>query len=656
MPLRYLINSTGAPFDSAELVHLNTEFDSLSDTERTQFRNKNCQTVAEDSASKILIVSGPGTGKSTLFKQRINYWLTKDPSAKILALSFVRKLVADLRNDVQTDRSLTAAQKEQTEVFTLHKYARSIVERNHGNANIKFQPHLRIISEIWEDIVWGDVLLFVAQTDQTTYSLKEYNKQLHNGVFQITPEWSDVKNGYFALSKFYNASGFADLIIYAKDALIENPSLNQHDYLIIDEYQDFNAAEEELINASSKHARGLLIVGDDDQVLYEKLKSGNASLIRNLYRNADFANAMLPFCGRSGFHITKTAGHFVLQNPETDCIEKIYLPISNDTSTPKVQIIGCVAPGTAVDYIKKFVDDNRSEIETRRVELAEGNSKDPFLLILTPSKELKFYSHKDSNQELFKMVAEFQAELKKFSHDYYKLLNYYSLANHPENNFTFRKVLFYEGIIDSDVVEMAKECINSGHNFYQLTSSITSKALEKCKKIKQVIESTDSVEEKVRRIKTEISITDEASLKADMGRRAVNETDIQEIEHQEEEDAELSELEVQPMSAVELMTIVGSKGLSADHVIIIGFDDVNMSRITKNAFYVAMTRARKSLHLVTALGSGGSNKPHSFVDYLPNSHIEFYKYTKSDRRKTSIATLTDFYDYFSSLTYARRRR
>ena len=55
------------------------------------------------------------------------------------------------------------------------------------------------------------------------------------------------------------------------------------------------------------------------------------------------------------------------------------------------------------------------------------------------------------------------------------------------------------------------------------------------------------------------------------------------------------------MSAVELMTIVGSKGLSADHVIIIGFDNVNMSWVTRNAFFVATTRARRSVHLMTAL-------------------------------------------------------
>lgn len=60
------------------------------------------------------------------------------------------------------------------------------------------------------------------------------------------------------------------------------------------------------------------------------------------------------------------------------------------------------------------------------------------------------------------------------------------------------------------------------------------------------------------------------------------------------------------ISAVELLTIVGAKGLSAKHVIVVGCDDVNMAHTTPLAFYVALTRARESLHLITAAKAGGA--------------------------------------------------
>lgn len=654
MPIRHLINDDGQPFKETELGTIAESLDNMSDNERIQFRNENCKTIAEYPMEKILIVSGPGTGKSTLFKQRINYWLQNNPLAKILALSFVRKLVADLENDIMTDRTLTKDQKDQINVFTLHKYARSMVERNHGTDDLRFQPHFKIISEVWKDVVWKDTLLLSGITNHKAFPLKEYEKQLHDADFGTSADWKELRTSYMTLSKFYNAAGFADLIIYATEALVKNPNLNEQDYFIFDEYQDFNTAEELLITRLSKNAKGLLVVGDDDQVLYEELKSGKASLIRGLYQGKDFGNAMLPFCSRSTSHIAKTAAHFISQNPEADSIKKIYLPISQDRAHAKVQMVGCATSATAVGYIKQFIEEHRSEIETRATELADGSSKDPYLLILTPAKELKFYSNKNANTKLLELVAEFQKETKKFSEDYFKILTYYSLANYPYNNFIFRKVLFYEGVADEVVIELVKTCLSSDINICDLKENIINKALEVSKKIKNIIESADNIDTKIKNIEQEIQLLDNDRLKNDLAKRAINETEIQEIEHLNEEQAELDELEIQSMSSIELMTIVGSKGLSADHVIIIGFDDVNMRRVTKNAFYVAMTRARKSLHIITALGSGGSTKPHDFISHLPIKHIEFLKYTKIRNQKTAIGSMSEYYSYFEKITVARR--
>jgi hypothetical protein len=132
MAPRHLINENGQPFEDRELDALSNELNALEPAERRNFRDANARAVARHSAIRMLIVAGPGTGKSTLFKERILFWLEQQASAKILALSFVRKLVADLAADVQNDTTLTAEQKRQADIFTLHKYARSVVEQNHG--------------------------------------------------------------------------------------------------------------------------------------------------------------------------------------------------------------------------------------------------------------------------------------------------------------------------------------------------------------------------------------------------------------------------------------------------------------------------------------------------------------------------------------------
>jgi superfamily I DNA/RNA helicase len=372
MPIRHLINEDGTPFTAEEIQVLISELDSLTPQDREHVRNTNAEAIAQHPAEQILIVAGPGTGKSTLFKQRALFWLSQNPAAKILALSFVRKLVADLHADIQSDARLTDAQKGQVDVYTLHKYARSIVEQSHGTREWGFSPHFRIIGQSWKEVVWDDVLLVAGQQDRDQYSWKAFEKQLYDDQFEEAQEWKAIKESYFITCKFYNAAGFGDLIIRAREALAENPQLNEHQFFITDEYQDFNASEENLLDQICHATRGRLTVGDDDQVLYENLKSGKASLIRAIYADGRVVNAMLPFCGRCDFHIARAADYFIKQQPDEDAIEKIFLPISAAGQSSKVQVVGCSTATATVDYIRKFIEDHRKSSNGERIWLKEN--------------------------------------------------------------------------------------------------------------------------------------------------------------------------------------------------------------------------------------------------------------------------------------------
>jgi len=111
--MRHLINNDGTPFEATELQTLRGELDALDDDGRTEYRNQNASAIAQHGAVKFLIVSGPGTGKSHLFLNRINHWYWQDAQAKVFVTSFVRKLVADLQNDIDGDTQLTDEQKSE---------------------------------------------------------------------------------------------------------------------------------------------------------------------------------------------------------------------------------------------------------------------------------------------------------------------------------------------------------------------------------------------------------------------------------------------------------------------------------------------------------------------------------------------------------------
>ena len=582
MNIRHLINEDGTPFDPTELQTLSQQLDQLNAKERQTYRNLNTNTIAKHKAAKILIVSGPGTGKSHLFLDKIKYWYQNHSQASVLVTSFVRKLVADLQSDINNVKTLSDRQKKLTTVTTLHKFARSIIEKNHGTLEWKFKSYFKIIGQSWKKCIWRDSLAFYPDLDKDIYAWEKFEEQLHNKDFNKSEEWKNLKQIYFELCKFYNAAGFADLILRAIQALKEKVSLNQNNFFIIDEYQDFNQAEESLIHQLVSNATSLLVVGDDDQVLYEKLKSGKAILIQNLYRNKNYAKGMLPFCGRSDYHIAKSAACFIQKHRNSECIEKIYLPLDTNQNSPKIQIIACATPFTAVDYIEQFVLDNKREIDERKIKLSNGEAKDAFLLILTPAKKVNFYGK--AKEKIHQIVSEYQIEFRAFTEDYYNVLNYYALASNTRNNFTFRKVLFSENIAEEQIHALIVEAVQKNKNFCDLDSEIIKNILVKCNNLKNIIDSNNSVDELIEGLSKHIKIISRENLKKDVERQRINQDGVTKLEHEEEEEAELEEIVVKKMNAVDLITIVGSKGLSADHVIILGFDNINMAYVTKMLF------------------------------------------------------------------------
>ncbi|KKL55734.1 hypothetical protein LCGC14_2252420, partial [marine sediment metagenome] len=198
--------------------------------------------------------------------------------------------------------------------------------------------------------------------------------------------------------------------------------------------------------------------------------------------------------------------------------------------------------------------------------------------------------------------------------------------------------------------------MRNNKDFCDLNIQEIKDVLGKCNKIKTILDSEDAFVEKLEQISSLISISDKEKLQNDMERKAINQGGVATLEHEEEEEAELEELEIKQMGAVELVTIIGSKGLSADHVMIIGFDNVNMSWVTKNAFYVAITRARKSLHILTALKSGGARQEHNFLNQLSDNHAEYFSYKKKDHAKNKLRGKQGFKTYLYNLNLVSQQR
>lgn len=103
---------------------------------------------------------------------------------------------------------------------------------------------------------------------------------------------------YLSRGKYYDAVDFDDMVWRAHVGIdAGEAALDTYDLVLIDEYQDFNRLEAAFIDHLGSRSP-ILIAGDDDQALYSRLRSSSCEYIRLLYGDEEYEVFELPFCLR----------------------------------------------------------------------------------------------------------------------------------------------------------------------------------------------------------------------------------------------------------------------------------------------------------------------------------------------------------------------
>lgn len=235
-------------------------------------RQKHIDAILASPSRKKIVVAGPGTGKTFLFKKAL------EGKSKTLTLTFVNSLVEDLSLELYG----------MSEVRTLHSFARGVL----GKAKV-FPKLSAVITE--------DASLLLDQE-------LDFDKLFHNredGSRHIA-FYKERKNYY---DKHY---GYSDIIFAAVKYLEVNPEkVPVYDQIVVDEFQDFNKLEVSLIDLLAEK-NPILIAGDDDQALYE-FKSASAEHIRQRHSDdqPDYESFNLPYCSRSTRVIVDAANDII---------------------------------------------------------------------------------------------------------------------------------------------------------------------------------------------------------------------------------------------------------------------------------------------------------------------------------------------------------
>jgi superfamily I DNA/RNA helicase len=416
------------------------------------------------------------------------------------------------------------------------------------------------------------------------------------------------------------------MIEQAVVAAAENPGIVNEKLLIIDEYQDFNASEDALIENVVRRAKGVMIAGDDEQVLYTSLRDGTPDLIRERYQSDAFAKAMLPLCSRCGFHICRASRHFADSVLKDESIHKVFEPLDTDDKGSPIKMVACPLPSSALDYIERFLKEHEHEITERQIAINDGSNTDHCVLILSQSATASFLKTKRSQKRydaLLKTIRDYECapEQEQSRRD----MDYIAVFEDSTDNYRLRRVLYHEGVEDPVVRQLIHEAIGRGVSLSELESPVIEAAIKTC---------ADVIESSLRDAHETMDIV---------------------AEFQKLQEAALDDLTRVHGSPVELITIQKAKGLTADHVLLLGFDDTNMSYVSQSAFYVALTRAKVSLHIVTSLGAGGASRPHDYLDLLPDENLEFFTHTVRDATSEPLSSRQHYLKYLENCEERNRR-
>ncbi|MBP9841134.1 MAG: UvrD-helicase domain-containing protein [Simkaniaceae bacterium] len=230
--------------------------------------NSEQQQAVHHTLGPLLILAGAGSGKTRIVTARIIYLLSQgvDPS-QILAVTFTNKAAQEMKDRV---RRMTDAH---VLTCTFHSLSARILREA-----IHFLGYRRDFT-IYDET--DSEKLLKTCLNALNYSEKKDLKRIKHAISKakndlLEPDEPDVKPLYILYQeklKEYNALDFDDLIFLTVKLFKEHPEVlkvysERWHYILVDEYQDTNAAQYTLTKLLAGKRCNLCVVGDPDQSIY----------------------------------------------------------------------------------------------------------------------------------------------------------------------------------------------------------------------------------------------------------------------------------------------------------------------------------------------------------------------------------------------------
>ena len=650
----------------------------------------------------LLLLAGAGSGKTKVITHRVAHLVGEKNIApeSVLAVTFTNKAAREMQERVAALVGKTKAEKIQ--VSTFHslccRILRAEIEQLGYKRNFSIygtSDQQRLIKDLMFDIEPNHGL----KVDNILWKISDAKNRLippeRFGPFMkgdlIGEMAAAVYPEYQKSLKSYNAVDFDDLIMLVVRLFDEFPEVletyqDRFRYIMVDEYQDTNAAQLNLMRRLADKWGNFCVVGDDDQSIYgwRGAEPGNIIDFERHFPGARTIKLEQNY--RSTGHILNAANTVIKNNNKRK--EKALWTSGGDGE--KIGIVKCIDAEDEAKAVIERINHNRREKRMRY--------KDHAILVRTNAQtqvfeqELRFADIPYvliGGQQFFdrKEVKDAIAYLRFITNPYDEV-NLLRILNYPRRGIgrttadllirtsiqtkeplwkVLRRARTINGVNAkaADAIDTFTNLIEEHKRWFR-SSSLASTAKDLFAAIRledEIRREPDSREKVERRIE---NVQEVINAVATYEKREVKPTLSGFLEKvallDRDEPGSDSKEKKLARDAVVLMSLHSSKGLEFPHVFMPGFEEgfLPHKKSVTEAFdvdeerrlcYVGITRAREKLTILHAEGRMKYGKTESreisrFLEEIPTS-------VRNDEARTGFHLATEGEDASLSEMFAR---
>ena len=581
--------------------------------------SSNQKKAIEHGAGPLMVLAGPGSGKTFVITHRIKYLIEGSGinPAHILVVTFSRAAAKEMK-----DRFEKLQGKSHVTFGTFHSVFFSILKTAYGfSAEQIASDELRytLIKELIkkneivnEDIntLSGNLLNEIALIKQDNINIKNYYS---NSIASDT--FKKLYKEYEVELETRNKLDFEDMLSLTYELLSERKDIltavqNRYQYILVDEFQDINFLQYNIIKLMAGKKQNITVVGDDDQSIY-RFRGARPEIMLGFER--DFRNVSKVFLDinfRSTTQIVDASTKLISFNSKR--FPKTFK--ANNGSGAPVSVIEFKNPFAEVNSIIKDIKEYiKAEQDINNIAVLYRTNLSPRLLIERMMKNNIPFTIRDSIPNLFEHWV---------SKD---IISYIKLAiNSGNKNDLLRISNKPNRYISRDSLSSSKANIETLFDYYDDKSYMIKRIIElrehlrtiknlkpatALRYIRNVVGYDEYIEEycDMNGIESDDCYTVLGDLENSASEFNTFSDWFVHMEEYKEELIEARKKSNEDDIGVRLMTFHSSKGLEFDIVYIIdvnegsvpykkakGADEIEEER---RMFYVAMTRARHKLFI-----------------------------------------------------------